>query len=242
MPPMEPDVVQRVLDLNATFYQVNAVAFADTRRRPQPGVCAVVEAIEPSASILDVGCGHGLVAGQLHRQGHSGGYTGIDSSPQLLALAAQSVPTQGFAFHRADLAAADWPQRLSQTYQVILAFAVLHHLPGEPMRQRVASSLAKLLTEDGRIEVSVWNFLELPRLRQRIVPWKRLGLADDQVDPDDYLLDWRHAGRGLRYVHTFTPASLGQLAAHAGLMASDGRFSDGENGRLGLYQRWSLAA
>jgi hypothetical protein len=48
----------------------------------------------------------------------------------------------------------------------------------------------------------------------------------------------RLGGRGLRYVHLFDEAELGCLAAEAGLVIADTYLSDGEGGRLGLYQVW----
>jgi tRNA (uracil-5-)-methyltransferase TRM9 len=239
MPAMQPEVAQRLLALNATFYQAQAQSFAETRRRPQPGVAAVLKSIDPSASLLDIGCGHGVVAHQLALQGHAGGYTGIDASPHLLELARQAVHQPGFAFCTADLAQPSWSDGLAPAFSMILAFAVLHHLPGEALRRRVVSDLSRLLDEAGKVEVSVWNFLDLDRLRRRVIPWDRLGLAASDVDPGDYLLDWRQGGSGLRYVHHFTPAELAALAESAGLTTSAERYSDGENGRLGLYQSWA---
>jgi tRNA (uracil-5-)-methyltransferase TRM9 len=236
---MQAEVVQRLLALNATFYQAHALSFAETRRRPQPGVAAVLKSIDPSARLLDIGCGHGVVARQLALQGHPGGYTGIDASPQLLKLARQAVAQPGFAFYAADLAQPGWSDGLAPAFSVILGFAVLHHLPGNALRQRVASDLARLLDDAGRVEVSVWNFLELERLRRRVIPWDRLGLAPSEVDPGDYLLDWRQRGSGLRYVHHFLPSELAALAESAGLAASAERYADGETGRLGLYQSWA---
>ena len=49
----------------------------------------------------------------------------------------------------------------------------------------------------------------------------------------------RLGGRGLRYVHLFDEAELGCLAAEAGLVIADTYLSDGEGGRLGLYQVWA---
>jgi SAM-dependent methyltransferase len=242
MPPMQPEVVQRLLALNATFYQAHAAAFAETRRRAQPGVEAVLGTIDPSARVLDIGCGHGVVARLLAKQAHAGGYTGVDASPRLLDIARQAVQQPGFSFSSGDLAQPGWSVRLSPGFSVILAFAVLHHLPGEALRQRVVSDLSRLLDKSGRVEVSVWNFLESERLRRRVIPWERLGLAESDVDPGDYLLDWRQGGSGLRYVHHFTPTELSALARAADLTASAEHYSDGENGRLGIYQSWTRLA
>jgi 2-polyprenyl-3-methyl-5-hydroxy-6-metoxy-1,4-benzoquinol methylase len=238
MPPMHSDVIQRLLEVNATFYQAQAANFAQTRRRPQPGVVRVLESLDAGARILDVGCGHGVVAGWLERRGHAGGYTGIDASQALLEQARQAVHAPQFAFKQIDLAMPGWPDQVPPGYSVILAFAVLHHLPGEALRRQVVADLAGLLLAEGRIEVSVWDLLGLERLRRRQLPWERIGLTQADVEPGDYLLDWRHGGHGLRYVHHFTPAELTALADTAGLRATDVRASDGENGRLGMYQSW----
>jgi len=102
-----------------------------------------------------------------------------------------------------------------------------------------ALQAARLLGDAGRLLLSTWNFQASERLRARIVPWERLGLTPGEVDPGDYLLDWRRGGRGLRYVHLFDEAELGRLAAEAGLVVADTYLSDGEGGRLGLYQVWA---
>ena len=242
MPPMQPEVVQRLLALNATFYQAHAASFASTRRRPQPGIEWVLERVDPLASVLDLGCGHGLVAERLAQRGHIGRYAGVDSSPPLLQLARLNVHPPNFSFDQRDLAQPGWPIGLPSPFNVVLAFAVLHHLPGEALRQRVVSDLAPLIAEGGRVEVSVWNFLESERLRRRVVPWDRLGVEVRQVEPGDFLLDWRQGGYGLRYVHHFASGELARLARGVGLEVSQERYSDGETGRLGLYQSWTEAA
>lgn len=86
--------------------------------------------------------------------------------------------------------------------------------------------------------LSNWDFLASDRLRRRIIPWQMIGLADDDVEPGDYLLDWRRGGHGLRYVHHFTPPALESLARDAGFEVDETFRADGEGGRLGLYQSW----
>jgi hypothetical protein len=75
-------------------------------------------------------------------------------------------------------------------------------------------------------------------LKARIQPWSRVGLADGDVDEGDYLLDWRSGGEGLRYAHLFSAEELFGLAEQIEMSLNEIFFSDGENGRLGLYQIW----
>jgi hypothetical protein len=58
------------------------------------------------------------------------------------------------------------------------------------------------------------------------------------VDDGDYLLDWRSGGEGLRYAHQFSAEELAGLAGQVQMKVEAEFLSDGENGRLGLYQLW----
>jgi SAM-dependent methyltransferase len=145
-------------------------------------------------------------------------------------------------FVQADLASADWDRRAAGSppgrFDWLTAFAVLHHVPGEELRLGLLAKVRRLLPAGGRFAHSEWQFLESDRLRARIQPWEAVGLRDSDLDPGDFLLDWRSGGRGLRYVHHFDEAELESLAAAAGFRVREAFRSDGENGRLGLYQVW----
>jgi tRNA (uracil-5-)-methyltransferase TRM9 len=90
--------------------------------------------------------------------------------------------------------------------------------------------------------LSVWQFLQNERLRARIQPWEYAGLQVEDVDPGDYLLDWRRGGHGLRYVHHFDQAELQELAAGSGFAIQTSFKSDGQGGQLSLYQIWNKPA
>ncbi len=80
--------------------------------------------------------------------------------------------------------------------------------------------------------------MDSPRLRTRIVPWSEIDIDESDVEMGDYLLDWRRGGYGLRYVHYFSEEELQELADNIGFLVSKTYYSDGEGGRLGLYQVW----
>ena len=127
---------------------------------------------------------------------------------------------------------------VTEHWSLIIAFAVLHHIPGEELRLNLLNTVSALLPDDGRFILSNWQFLNSPRLKARIQPWDRIGLKDSDVDAGDYLLDWRRDGRGLRYVHHFSVEELSGLAGQVGLRVSESFESDGDGGKLGLYQVW----
>lgn len=238
---VNPNTILRLLDLNRQFYQTFASPFSATRGRLQPGVMKILGQLSPGDSLLDLGCGNGQLARQLARSGHLGSYTGLDFSSALLEEARAGQPAN-FRFGLVDLSSPDWDSALAD-YQVdvILAFAVLHHLPGVETRMQLLAKVRALLKPGGRFIHSEWQFLNSPRLVYRIQPWSAAGISEQDVDPGDYLLDWRQAGVGLRYVHHFTEPELSALASQTGFLVIDSFLSDGENARLGLYQVWKTA-
>jgi len=236
---MRAPIVERLLDLNRQFYQTFGAEFSATRLRLQPGVRRLVEQIPSEGDVLDLGCGNGELARQLARRGHSGQYSGLDFSPALLQAAQATSLPDNFRFFQADLAATGWDACLPlAVYPLGLAFALFHHLPSHALRLRVLHNIRQRLTSSGRLMLSVWQFLDSPRLRARLQPWESVGLCAGDVEPGDYLLDWRRGGVGLRYVHAFDEASLAALAEASGFSVVESFRSDGENGRLGLYQVW----
>ncbi len=245
--PVEDTTVNYLTSLNYQFYQTLGGVFSATRRRIQPGVRKVLSYIPASGAILDLGCGNGELARQLHRQGFMGAYTGVDFSSTLLDEAKKTDADVGnYRFIQADLTRPDWAQVLAgeqstshlNGFEFILAFASLHHLPGKHLRLQVLRQARRLISPAGQLIHSEWMFLNSPRMRLRIQPWERANLSLDQVDPGDYLLDWKAGEYGLRYVHLFSGPELDELADQAGFRVKQVFLSDGEGGKLSCYQVW----
>jgi 2-polyprenyl-3-methyl-5-hydroxy-6-metoxy-1,4-benzoquinol methylase len=243
---MHRDTIRRIHTINLKFYQSFADPFSETRGRLQPGVERILQRIPDSASVLDMGCGNGILVQALHQRGHEGVCIGVDQSEAFLQIAQVETRHPRVQFIHLDLTESDWSNRILSAmaafgidvFDRIVAFAVLHHIPGAHTRLRLLRSVSKLLARESRFHLSNWNFMTSPRLRSRIVPWKEAGLDESQVEDGDYLLDWRRGGRGLRYVHLFDEQELKSLASQAGFEVVEMFYSDGEGGRLGLYQTW----
>ncbi|MFM8322387.1 MAG: class I SAM-dependent methyltransferase [Chloroflexota bacterium] len=238
---MDLSTANQLVELNRQFYQTFARSFSATRQRLQPGVWRIVEELPAGAAVLDLGCGNGELGRVLLGRGHTAGYTGVDFAPALLDARRESAgaPPGTLEFVEADLAAPGWQAALpGRRFAVITLFAVLHHLPGAAARQALLDGAGQLLLPGGRLELSCWQFLNSPRLRQRIQPWQAAGIDPATVDPGDYLLDWRQDGAGLRYVHHFDDQELTGLAAAAGFQVSRRFHADGEGGQLSIYHTW----
>jgi tRNA (uracil-5-)-methyltransferase TRM9 len=237
---VKSDIARRLVALNREFYQTLAGPFAATRGKVQPGVKRLLDRIPPDAAVADLGCGNGNAAKFLAAGGFRGRYIGLDLSSGLLDIArAEAYPFQT-AFHQVDFLEPGWESLVSGSlFDFILAFAVLHHIPGEPARLSLLSACRNLLAPGGQLFLSGWQFQRSERLRERIVAWSAAGISDSDVDEGDYLLDWRHEGRGLRYVHVISAQERPALAKQTGFSEVEVFESDGKEGNLADYAVWA---
>jgi SAM-dependent methyltransferase len=240
---MDKKTAEKLLALNLKFYQTFASDFSETRQRLQPGVLRLLDTLEPGIAILDLGCGNGELARELARREFPCTYTGVDFSAALMEEAKQTLPADfPSRFLELNLAEKNWePVLQGEQFDVILALAVFHHLPGAELHHQVCSQIYDHLTENGAFYLSSWQFLKSERLRSRTQPWSKIGLDPDQVGENDYLLDWRRGGLGLRYVRYFSKRALQQLAEDTGFEAAQTFYSDGKRGDLSIYQKWVKA-
>jgi SAM-dependent methyltransferase len=251
---MDETIVHALLEINRRFYQDYAEPFAATRRRIQDGVRQAVTNL-PDGRYLDLGCGSGALAEYWLRPrtdgtSRQGLYMGVDFSAGLLAEARAGLSGNlpdglGITFHQRDLMSPDWQEGLEGTpFDGILAFAVLHHLPGRENQYGFARQVRSLIKTGGKFTVSVWQIQNSPKLLSRRQPWEAAGLTDVQVEEGDVLLDWRQSSKGspqsagLRYVHLFTEDNLRTMAEATGWRVISSTYHDGHTGNLGLYQVW----
>jgi tRNA (uracil-5-)-methyltransferase TRM9 len=238
---MNSAIAKQLIELNRKFYDQFGDSFSATRQRLQPGVRKIVDLIQENDSVLDLGCGNGHFLHEIHQRNHKAALLGVDFS---LPLLRNAESTSGVEFREVDLnqLTLDSGQlTVVGGWDVITMFATLHHIPSNQIRLDILRTVRNLLKPGGKFILSNWQFLNSEKLKARIQPWSRIGLTNEDVDEGDYLLDWRSGGEGLRYAHHFSAAELHGLAAQAGMSVSDSFLSDGENGRLGLYQTWNPA-
>jgi len=250
---MNKETAEKLIALNREFYDRFGKSFSATRQRLQPGVKRILDSFKGDENILDLGCGNGEFARVLAKRGHRGSYLGLDFSLPLLRDAGSQSGGSAAKFMEIDITKlspkSEQLSVVSGQWDVITAFAVLHHIPGDEIRLNILKTVHDLLAKDGRFILSNWQFLNSEKLKVRIKPWEAAaisrpalsGVQASEVDAGDYLLDWRNGGEGLRYVHHFTAEELSALAKQAGFEVADAFLSDGEGGRLGLYQEWKRA-
>lgn len=243
---MNATTSQKLIEINRIFYKDHADSFSSTRERLQPGVLSIVTNIPPDISILDLGCGNGEFLHHLEKIRFHGSYTGMDFSSELLDFSRgknSEIKNISFDYIQMDLNTDLWSSGLpAASFGLVTCFATLHHFPGRETHINFLNQIHRVLKPEGRVYISVWQFMNSERLAKRILPWETIGLSALDVDPGDYLLDWRADNMttqtGLRYVHLFSEAELCDLTQEAGFTIISQFYSDGRNGNLALYQEW----
>jgi len=243
---MNKDIQEQLIALNHRFYRAHADSFSATRGKLQNGVLKLTDSIPPTAAILDLGCGNGQFLAYLIKHGFTGKYVGVDFSHALLAKAEEVNRSQmgtKSSYFQADITNKNWVAPLGvNKFSTITAFAVLHHIPNNELRQNLLKQIFDLLDPDAYFYLSVWQFQNSPRLRKRILPWEQIGLDKTDVEEGDALLDWRADVKdnqvGLRYAHLFSEEELTCLRDKSGFTLKHQFYSDGKEGNLALYQIW----
>ena len=248
---MNSNTAERLAAINREFYERMGASFSATRQRLQPGVRKILENLHSDENILDLGCGNGLLARTLEGRGHRGIYLGVDSSPLMIQEAKHQNNDAGVKFLQADLiqlasqdqknSTAPGDDPIQAGWNMVFAFAVLHHIPGRGHRLKILNFIRERMAHDGRFIHSNWQFLHDEKMKARIQPWEGVGLMEAELDEGDKLLDWRGGGHGLRYLHQFSEGELRELAEQTGFSILDVFYSDGLDGKMGLYQVWKQA-
>jgi tRNA (uracil-5-)-methyltransferase TRM9 len=238
--------------IDRSFYREHADDFDRTRAGSWRGWAPVAEWAERRQraagrplSLLDLGCGNGrfgaFLAGRLSRPVEE---LGVDASVPLLARARVTARREGRRgrWLALDLVCGVGLEAVAGSFDLIVAFGLMHHLPGRDRRTCLLAQAAARLSPGGRLAASFWQPEGDPRLAPRLLDAERhlraLGEPTDGLERGDHLLRWGplEADDGpLRYCHHTDEVEADALAAAAGLPVVERYRADGRSGRLNLY-------
>lgn len=219
---MDDATIESLAALDRRFYEDNAASFISRRQHPWRGWRRLVERFTPGLRVLDVGCGHGRFADFLSAQPGAAEfhYLGLDHSPALLKVARSRHPERRFEavelLHH-DLAGYG-------PFDLVVAFGLLHHIPGAPQRRRLVHNLAARVAPGGALVFTLWSVD--PMGDKRRPPPQGLTLG-----PRDLILGWGPNPEARRYCHDVDEPETQELVQATGLRLQDDFRDDGRGGR-----------
>lgn len=182
--------------------------------------------------VLDIGCGNGRFALFLQENlpATELDYHGLDSDTQLLAFATESLSTAAINFQldTADILQQPLPP---QHYDLVVAFGLLHHIPGAQQRLDFMQKMATHVEQGGFCVFACWRFMDVESLRKRVHPWPDSLMREE----NDYLLDWQRGEEALRYCHYVDDQEHQALIAATALQEIESYMADGRNNALNHY-------
>ena len=180
----------------ASTYDQIGLNFSATRQKLSPEVVSLLPRLKPNASVLDLGCGNGVLLTTLP---NTAAYTGLDFSSVLIKEATGSHPAGKFIL--ADILDQSIWDELGQ-FDFIAALAVFHHLPTPDDHIKLLQNIKHHLNPNGICLISVW------RLNQSKFNRFRSGSARHLSIPF-------HGGPS-RDFYSFTADELANLAKQTG--------------------------
>ena len=218
---MNAQLQERLLVINREFYARFAQEFAGTRTVEHANLSAIMPYLRNGVKLLDIGCGSGRVAERLEREQLAVDYLGVDVTPSFVELArgrAARLARVRAEIRLLDITREGWTESLNARapFDVALAAAVLHHIPGFELRCAVLGAVRSLLRPGGILVLSNWQFQNDPRLLKKVIAWERLDIDARGLEEGDTLIDWKRGGDGYRFCHLLSPAEVERAARQAG--------------------------
>ena len=139
----------RVIRWAGHYDQVVSLLTLGRRTRLRKMTIALAR-IQPGDRVLEVGCGTGDVAlAACAPAGQRGSVSGIDASPEMIAVARAKAARAGFEidFRVEPIEALTYPDA---TFDIVLSSLMMHHLPDDLKRQGLAE-IARVLKPGGRL-------------------------------------------------------------------------------------------
>lgn len=243
---MTNQTIKKLNQLNLDFYKTVHTSFDQTRSNPWKGWDSIIEHITALAekkskvSILDIGCGNGRFYSFLTSILDSEKiiFTGVDSDENLLSLAKEKIK-QTDQTQNVDIVAkllkSDSLGLNNQTFDLVVMFGVLHHIPSKKLRTSLVTNIVDMLNNDGIAVIANWQFADDARYKKRFISPEEISANSDELEPNDYILDWQKGERALRYCHHTTDEEMKNIVSRAKGKIIDSYFADGKSGRLNRY-------
>jgi hypothetical protein len=127
---------------------------------------------------------------------------------------------------------------LSETFDVIVAFGALHHIPSRALRKQFVIQCLNGLQSPGLFCLSAWHPTRDATLGRKLHPLSTVGISGVESEPGDWIMSWENLPDVWRYVHDTSDDELLEILACAGAntnTTTEQYEADGKTNHLNTY-------
>ncbi len=254
---MDLTIAKKLISLNQDFYNQIGPYFNHSRDYAWEGwdkLLSYISSLNLSSKlrVLDIGCGNGRFYDFLQQNfSYQVDYCGLDFSEYLLTKARDRLQVYlkaQWQLLQLDILDKDWTEAWKEEelskFNLIVAFGLLHHIPSAELRLGFFNNCRQYLSKDGYLIFTTWQYLDVPRLRKRLVSkdselFKQIltnyQISADELEANDNILDWQKGRISYRYSHYYTQEEIEQLLAASGFKLEASFLADGREGNINRY-------
>lgn len=248
---MKQKTIKQLNHINQNFYHSISEEFSASRQHHWPGWKQLVPVIKKNIDsqeikILDLACGNGRFAHFLDQNLQSKKiiYTAVDNNQQLLDKINQR---QYQNIKQISLIKNDMINNLikkkkvvsqfdnQDKFELITVFGFFHHLPGCKTRQIFLQLLANMMKKNSLLIFTAWQFNREERFKHKIINPEKVNIQANQLETNDYILDWQRGKKAYRYCHYADYQEIKEIIKKTNFILIDHFYADGKSGKLNLY-------
>lgn len=201
---MKKETANKIMEISSIEYDKIAKDFSQSRNYIWEEMDIAKTYIKNDDNILDIGCGNGRFFEVAEEK--NANYTGVDNSEKLLEIARNKYKTKT----KLILANAISLPFENNSFDVVVSFAVLHHIPSKELRGKFMEEVFRVLKKDGVFIVTVWNLWQKIYI-SKIIKYALLKIVGlSSLDFKDIYLDFGKQ-KNARYLHAFTKRGFKKL-------------------------------